>query len=78
MRVGVKGLTRDEPTIQLSELNTRKTYDRVTNMTKGNEQPPVSISGGLTKQELVLFGTTGIVTLTPLERDVDYLTDDLS
>ena len=27
-----------------------------------NRKQPVSVSGGLTKQKLVLFGTTGIVT----------------
>ena len=54
-------------------------YDRVTAMTKGNEQETTSFSiWRLDQAETRLAGTTGIATLTPLERDVDSLTDDLS
>ena len=67
------------PTIRLSELNTRTAYDRVTVMAKvAKRKQPVSVSGGLTKQDIVLADATGIATLTLWETDVDSVTDDLS
>lgn len=39
---------------------------------------PVPVSGGLTKQDVILADTTGLATLTLWETDMDSVTDDLS
>ena len=65
-------------TNRLSEIPLRKAHDRVSVMAKDVKvKQPVHVSGGLTKQDIIIADETGRATLTLWESDVETVTANL-
>ena len=66
------------PTNRLSEVPLRKPYEQVSVMAKDLKvKQPVHVSGGLTKQDIIIADETGRAILTLWESDVETVTASL-